>query len=64
MGGVGITAADFERKMKKFEREKVQICVPKDEKEMLSDISTILKQFGYEAGANILERVYVSNGER
>lgn len=64
--GLGITAADFERKMLRHEEKLGKIVfadyMEKQKDDMVSDIVTVLKQFGYSAGAEILERMFREDG--
>jgi len=64
--GLGITAADFERRMLRHEEKLGKIVFAdymKNQKDdMVSDIVTVLNQFGYSAGAEIFERIFCGDG--
>ena len=60
-----IMAAIYEDIMQEAERSIGKIIIDpgieKDTKKMIKDTSKILGQFGYEAGAKILERIFDAN---
>ena len=58
MIGMGITPAEFEKRMKIHEQLFGQMYVSTEHKKTISDVTKVLKQEGYDAGAKVLERMF------
>lgn len=59
MIGMGITPAEFEKRMKIHEQLFGKMYISKEHKDTLNDVADVLKQEGYDAGAKVLERMFV-----
>ena len=59
MIGMGITPAELEKRMIKHEKRFNKMYVEKECKDIITDVADVLKQEGYDAGAKVLERMFV-----
>lgn len=58
MKGIGITPAELEKRMLKHEQVFNKMYVETECKAIITDVAAVLKQEGYTAGANVLERMF------
>jgi len=58
MIGMGITPAEFEKRMKIHEQLFGEMYTSKEHKDTITDVAKVLRQEGYDAGASILERMF------
>lgn len=58
-----ITAAHFEDAFQEYEKKVKNVVLEPSQKEdvklMVKDVSAVLKQYGYDAGANIFEKIMI-----
>ena len=58
-----VTAAHFEDAFQEYEKKIPKVILEQSQKEdvklMVKDVTTILRQFGYDAGANIFEKIMI-----